>query len=79
MVYCNDKDPPDYYGYEIDLARRVFSLLGWSDDDLQWRCLDWNTVADEIYKSDGICDLAVMGIPVSTNGLKAGIAFSWPT
>ena len=80
MAFCNNLTISEYYGYEIDLARKVFTILGWQDDDIEWRCLNWANVTAELRKeNDSLCDLAVMGVPVKTEGLNAGISYSWPT
>lgn len=80
MVTCtNDTDASNYSGYEVELARKVFALVGWQPSMLTWLCLDWEEMMAHLRAGDGVCNLAAAGVMVSTAEIANGIVFSWPT
>lgn len=75
-VYCLDKeDPRDYSGFEVELFRRVISLLGWTEEMLEWRCMGWDDMMDDLYNSTS-CDLAPSGMQPRAERIDGGLGFS---
>jgi ABC-type amino acid transport substrate-binding protein len=65
--------------FEVDLARRVFEQIGWPPAALEWKCVDWDEMLEDLYAGGKECDVAVAGIFVATQELEKGVVFSWPT
>lgn len=78
-VYCVDRPPEEYSGYEIELFRKIYRTLGWTDDMLTWSCLDWDEMMNHAYENDGFCDIIVAGIEATAEDKDAGLVFTWPT
>jgi hypothetical protein len=52
-VWCLDRNPDEFAGYEIDLFRRAVTHAGLSRADYTLTCLDWNETLDHIGRDDG--------------------------
>ncbi|KAL4431059.1 hypothetical protein ABPG75_006315 [Micractinium tetrahymenae] len=79
VVYCLDREPSSYGGYEIALFQLVQEQLGWPDAQLNWTCMEWYEMLDHLEAGDGACDLAVAGVDISRINLEKGITFTYPT
>ena len=71
--------PQQFSGFEIDLARRVFVRMRWPQAALEWKCMPWRVMLEDLHAGGKECDIAVGGLPVSTRQLEQGVIFSWPT
>lgn len=80
MVSCtNTSDPSLYSGYEVELAKRVFAIIGWRPSMLTWKCLGWTDMTSHLEAGDGVCNIAASGVMVDTDKIDKGLLFSWPT
>jgi ABC-type amino acid transport substrate-binding protein len=79
VVYCTNREPAEYSGFEIELFRNVSAKLGWKPEMLEWNCMDWDTMVQHLKDNDGVCDIAVAGLEVSAQNVNDGILFTWPT
>lgn len=80
MVSCGDTSRA-YTGYEIEVFARVYTLLGWRDNQVNYTCMDWDDMLDLLKSKDAnkTCTFAVAGVGVNTDRINLGITFSWPT
>lgn len=81
-VYCMDRSPDEYSGYEIELFKKMMPQLGWTKDMLKWRCLTWERMMKDLVDpkpGKKRCDIAVAGMEVHPVEINNGISFSWPT
>jgi ABC-type amino acid transport substrate-binding protein len=79
VVFCQDRDPNAYTGYEINMFLKVARVLGWEAGMLNWRCMDWDDMVQSLKDADGVCDIAVGGVEIEPANLEAGIVFTRPT
>lgn len=79
IVFCVDREPSQYGGYEIELFERVRLQLGWDPSRFNWSCTDWDSMISSLQAGDGVCDLGVAGIDVNIDYLAEGIIFTFPT
>jgi ABC-type amino acid transport substrate-binding protein len=77
VVYCVDREPSGYSGYEIELFRKVALILGWSESQMQWSCLAWDDMIAGL--ANGTCDIAVAGVQINAAILEAGLVLTRPT
>ncbi len=70
--------PPPTSQFEVDLARRVFEQIGWPPAALEWKCIDWDEILEDLYAGGAECAVAVAGMLVTTRALERGVVFSWP-
>lgn len=75
-VYCkNATKPSDFTGYEVELFRKIMPYMGWTDEMIEWKCMDWDAMEQDLYNST-TCDLAPTGMTPSVERQDLGLRFS---
>jgi hypothetical protein len=87
MVECeiNSTDSPAEQwrkasGYEIELFKKMMPALGWTDEMIEFRCMDWYSMMDGLEDSiGGVCDVAPAGLSPEIPYMQLGGQYSDPT
>jgi hypothetical protein len=64
---------------KVDIARRVFEAIGWPPAAVEWQCLSWAAMLEDLYAGGAEGDAAVAGMLVAARALERGVLFPWPT
>lgn len=78
MPYNETRNPDDFTGYEVELFRKIMPYMGWSDDIIDWKCLDFSEMMDRLYNNSG-CDIAPSGLTPLPKREEDGLRFSIST
>lgn len=75
-MYCIDKAPKEFTGFEVELFRLIMPLMGWSEDMLEWKCvMSFDDMIGSLYNSSG-CDISPSGYNPRIERIKKGLKFS---
>lgn len=77
-VKCDGLDPLMWSGYEIELFKELMPFMGWTNDMIEWRCLDWDVMLD-LLANTSECDLAPAGMAPYQERIDMGMRFSVAT
>ena len=63
-------------GYEIEVFKQMMPVLGWTDEMIDFKCLGWTEMMDELAANETGCDVAPSGIAPTLEWMEEGISFS---
>ena len=63
-------------GYEIEVFKQMMPVLGWTDEMIDFKCLGWTEMMDELAANETSCDVAPSGIAPTLEWMEEGISFS---
>lgn len=66
-------------GYEIEVFKQMMPVLGWTDEMIDFKCLGWSEMLDELAANETSCDIAPSGLGPKLDRMEKGIIFSDPT
>jgi len=66
-------------GYEIEVFKLMMPVLGWTDEMIDFKCLGWSEMLDELAANETSCDIAPSGLGPMLDRMEKGIIFSDPT
>ena len=66
-------------GYEIEVFKKIMPMLGWTDEMLDFRCMDWAPMMEALEDGSGACDIAPSGIGPDTETMELGVQYSDPS
>lgn len=62
QVLCNNLQPSEFIGYQIDLWRDIAADMGLTEDvDWSFTCMDWDVMIDDLIHPQGNCTFAAAG------------------